>query len=101
VRFTAPKFESVDPYKDAMAEKVSLRTGSVTWPEMAAGHGQDRDGRRVVRSIGQCGLLIAAGQTEGSVSCGAPIAGGANIRVDLTTVGTTYPGSDLSVFLYV
>jgi hypothetical protein len=35
------------------------------------------------------------------VSCGAPIAGGTNIRVDLTTVGTTYPGSDLSVFLYV
>jgi hypothetical protein len=45
-------------------------------------------------------VTIAAGQTEGSVSCGAPIAGGTNIRVDLTTVGTTYPGSDLSVFLY-
>ncbi|MDR3741815.1 MAG: phage portal protein [Terracidiphilus sp.] len=45
VRFTAPKFESVDPYKDAMAERVSLRTGGITWPEMVAGHGQDPEGQ--------------------------------------------------------
>jgi len=45
VRFTPPKFESVDPLKDAMAEKVSLRTGALTWPEMVASHGQDPDGQ--------------------------------------------------------
>jgi capsid protein len=45
VRFTAPKFESVDPYKDAMAEKISLRTGALTFPEMVAGHGQDPEGQ--------------------------------------------------------
>ena len=41
VRFTAPKFESVDPLKDAMADKVAVRIGGLTWPEMVASHGQD------------------------------------------------------------
>jgi lambda family phage portal protein len=45
VRFTAPKFESVDPLKDAMAEKVSLRTGALTWPSMVASHGEDPEGQ--------------------------------------------------------
>jgi len=43
VRFTAPKFESVDPLKEAMAERVSLRIGASTWPEVVASHGQDPD----------------------------------------------------------
>ena len=43
VRFTAPKFESVDPLKDAMADKVAVRIGGLTWPEMVASHGQDPD----------------------------------------------------------
>lgn len=41
MRCTAPKFESVDPLKDATAERVSLRTGALTWPDMVASHGED------------------------------------------------------------
>jgi lambda family phage portal protein len=41
VRITAPKFQSVDPEKDANAEKISLRTGAITWPDMVASHGED------------------------------------------------------------
>ena len=41
VRFTAPKFESVDPLKDRMSNRIALRTGEITWPDMVAGSGQD------------------------------------------------------------
>jgi lambda family phage portal protein len=41
VRYTAPRFESVDPLKDSMADKVKLRIGKVTWPDMVAAEGQD------------------------------------------------------------
>jgi lambda family phage portal protein len=41
VQWTAPKFESVDPAKDAQAAKTNLRIGRTTWPEMVAEAGQD------------------------------------------------------------
>jgi capsid protein len=41
VQWTAPKFESVDPLKDAMAELKKIRTGTLTLPEAIAQNGYD------------------------------------------------------------
>ena len=50
-------------------------------------------------------LTITAGSTEvvatdAQISAAAAIPAHANIRLAITAVGTTYPGSDLSVFVY-
>jgi lambda family phage portal protein len=41
VQWTAPKFESVDPLKDAMAELKRIRTGTLTLSEAIAQNGYD------------------------------------------------------------
>ena len=41
VQWTAPKFESVDPLKDAMAELKKIRTGTLTLTEAIAQNGYD------------------------------------------------------------
>jgi len=41
VRWTAPKLESVDPLKDALAERQRLRNLTLTLPEAIAEHGYD------------------------------------------------------------
>jgi lambda family phage portal protein len=41
VQWTAPKFESVDPAKDAQATKMRIRIGTTTWPEAVAENGYD------------------------------------------------------------
>jgi capsid protein len=41
VQWTAPKFESVDPLKDAMAEVKRIRTGTLTLSEAIAQNGYD------------------------------------------------------------
>ena len=41
VQWTAPKFESVDPLKDAMAELKKIRTGTLTLPEAISQNGYD------------------------------------------------------------
>ena len=43
VQWTAPKFESVDPLKDAMAELKRIRTGTLTLSEAIAQNGYDPD----------------------------------------------------------
>jgi len=45
-------------------------------------------------------LTIPAGQTSASATPSSEIAANTNVRLDITAVGTTFPGSDLSVFLY-
>jgi len=51
-------------------------------------------------------LTIAAGDlsvqaTSAQLTAGGQIAGGASITLDITAVGTTVPGSDLSAFIYL
>ena len=41
MQWTAPKFESVDPLKDAMAELKRIRTGTLTLSEAIAQNGYD------------------------------------------------------------
>ncbi len=41
LQWTAPKFESVDPLKDAMAELKRIRTGTLTLSEAIAQYGYD------------------------------------------------------------
>ena len=41
VQWTAPKFSSVDPLKDALSTKTRIRMGTTTWPEAVAEEGQD------------------------------------------------------------
>jgi capsid protein len=41
VQWTAPKFQTVDPAKDAQAVKTRIRIGTTTWPEAVAEEGQD------------------------------------------------------------
>jgi len=41
VQWTAPKFESVDPLKDAMAELKRIRTGTLTLSERSRKNGYD------------------------------------------------------------
>jgi capsid protein len=41
VQWTAPKFESVDPLKDAPAELKRIRTGTLTLSEAIAQNGYD------------------------------------------------------------
>jgi lambda family phage portal protein len=43
VQWTAPKFESVDPLKDALAELKRIRTGTLTLSEAIAQNGYDPD----------------------------------------------------------
>lgn len=43
----------------------------------------------------------AVGATPGDLARAAPITAGSNIRLDLTGVGTTFPGADLSVHIYL
>jgi lambda family phage portal protein len=39
--WTPPKFQSVDPEKDANAGKIELRNGGITWPEYVAERGYE------------------------------------------------------------
>ena len=41
VEWTAPNFQSVDPVKDADADLLELRDGTLTWPEAVARRGYD------------------------------------------------------------
>jgi len=43
VKWTSPKFQSVDPLKDANAEKIAIRCGTLTLPEAIAMNGYDPD----------------------------------------------------------
>ena len=45
-------------------------------------------------------LVIPALQMSAHLAVGAQILAGTNIRVDITSCGTTFPGADLSVFVY-
>jgi len=51
-------------------------------------------------------LTIPAGSTtvmasQAQIDTAPVITAGTNVRVDLTAVGTTFPGGDLSVFIYL
>lgn len=43
VEWDTPKFEWVDPYKDALAEVLAIRAGTRTWQEVVAEHGRNPD----------------------------------------------------------
>jgi lambda family phage portal protein len=43
VEWDTPKFDWVDPYKDALAEVLSIRGGTRTWQEVVAEHGRNPD----------------------------------------------------------
>jgi hypothetical protein len=38
--------------------------------------------------------------TAAQIDAAAPIPANTNVRLSITSVGTTYPGTDLSVFVY-
>ena len=44
-------------------------------------------------------ITVPAGATSASVATSTQIVAGQLIRVDITAVGTTYPGSDMTVFI--
>jgi hypothetical protein len=44
-------------------------------------------------------ITVPAGATSASVATSTQIMAGQLIRVDVTAVGTTYPGSDMTVFI--
>jgi len=44
-------------------------------------------------------ITVPAGATSASVTTSTQIMAGQLIRVDVTAVGTTYPGSDMTVFI--
>jgi hypothetical protein len=44
-------------------------------------------------------ITVPAGATSASVTTSTQIVAGQPIRVDITAVGTTYPGSDMTVFI--
>lgn len=39
--WSAPKFEQIDPYKDALADLLMIRCGTLTWPEAVSRLGED------------------------------------------------------------
>ena len=41
--WTPPKFEMIDPLKDAQADTMMMRNGTLTWREAVANHGYDPD----------------------------------------------------------
>lgn len=41
VKWTLPRFEAIEPFRDAQAELIRLRSGTLTLPEAIAGHGYD------------------------------------------------------------
>lgn len=43
VEWSPPKFEWVDPYKDALAELLAIRSGTRTWREVVSEHGRNPD----------------------------------------------------------
>jgi capsid protein len=43
VEWSPPKFEAVDPYKDAMANLLSIRSGTMTLAEVIAQQGRNPD----------------------------------------------------------
>jgi lambda family phage portal protein len=43
VKWSAPRFEQIDPYKDAMADLIMLRSGTLTLPDAIARLGNDPD----------------------------------------------------------
>jgi hypothetical protein len=45
-------------------------------------------------------VIIGAGATSATVPNPGSIAANTPVRVNITAVGTTYPGSDLAIFLY-
>jgi hypothetical protein len=44
---------------------------------------------------------LSAQATSAQLTAAGQIAGGASITLDITAVGTTIPGADLSVFVYL
>lgn len=43
VKWTPPRFESIDPLKDTKADIAAIRSGLLTWPDAVAANGYDAD----------------------------------------------------------
>ena len=52
-----------------------------------------------VNAVAYATVTVPAGATSASVTTSTQIVAGQPIRVDVTAVGTTYPGSDMTVFI--
>ena len=56
VNWTAPKFEMIDPVKDAQSDTLMMRNGTLTLREAIANHGYDPD--KQISEIGEINKLL-------------------------------------------
>jgi capsid protein len=58
VEWDPPRFESADPYKDAIADRTDIRNGTRSWQEVVAARGRNPDD--VLREITEFNAKVDA-----------------------------------------
>lgn len=100
VKWSTPRFEMVDPYKDTMAIREQLRLGIMTWGQAVAEAGEDPE--QQVTEIAkwndlhdESGLILDGDPRRVSAG-GAAQDAAQNAAVEIAATGAASPGSALT-----